>query len=300
MLLGVQVPSFSWPGAPGTTGETFRRIAIEAEQAGVASLWVMDHFFQIQMVGPPEADMLEGWSALAFAAGATNRIKLGTMVTGVTYRHPGLLIKTATTLDVLSGGRAYFGIGAAWNEQEHNGLGVPFPPVKERFERLEETLQLAHQMWQDDDSPFTGRHYQLTRPLNHPQPVSRPHPPILIGGVGEKKTLRFVAKYADACNIFEMPVPAIEHKIAVLREHCNDLDRAYGDIEKTTLGSLKLSRTGGDGTQTVDQALERFAALASIGIDQAIVNIPQVFESDVFDLIAELTPRLAEISPAGR
>jgi len=169
MRLGLQVPNFTYPNGQSELGDTFALIAERAERAGLYSLWVMDHFFQIQVVGPAEREMLEGWSALAFAAGHTNRIKLGTMVTGITYRHPGLLVKTATTLDVLSHGRAYFGVGAAWNEQEHMGLGVPFPPLKERFERLEEALQIAHQMWAGDDKPYEGKHYQLTRPLNSPQ-----------------------------------------------------------------------------------------------------------------------------------
>jgi alkanesulfonate monooxygenase SsuD/methylene tetrahydromethanopterin reductase-like flavin-dependent oxidoreductase (luciferase family) len=160
MRLGLQVSFFTWPGAPGATGPTFGRIARSAEDAGLSSLWVMDHFFQIGTIGPPEADMLEGYTALAFAAGQTTRIELGTLVTGVTYRHPGLLAKVVTTLDVLSGGRAWLGIGAGWNEEEHRGLGVPFPPTGERFERLEEALQIVLQMWADDDSPFEGRHYQ--------------------------------------------------------------------------------------------------------------------------------------------
>ncbi|MTD12914.1 TIGR03560 family F420-dependent LLM class oxidoreductase [Nakamurella sp. YIM 132087] len=300
MLLGLQVPSFTWPDAPAATGPTFKRIAVEAEQAGVASLWVMDHFFQISMVGPAEDDMLEGWSALAFAAAATERIKLGTMVTGVTYRHPGVLIKTATTLDVLSGGRAYFGIGAAWNEEEHLGLGVPYPPLKERFERLTETLQLAHQMWKDDDSPFQGTHYQLQRPLNHPQSVSRPHPPILVGGTGEKKTLRLVGQYADACNIFEMDLPGITHKLEVLQSHAADVGRDYAAIEKTTLGTLALSKDGADGTQTVQQAVDRFGRLAEIGIDHALVNMPAVAVPGTFDLVAEVAAQIAPIVPAGR
>lgn len=300
MQLGLQVPSFSWPGAPGATGGTLARIATSAEQAGMASFWVMDHFFQISMVGQPEEDMLESWSTLAFAAGVTERIKLGSMVTGVTYRHPGLLIKTATTLDVLSGGRAYLGIGAAWNEQEHHGLGVPFPPLKERFERLEETLELAHQMWRDDDSPFAGTHYQLDRPLNHPQSVSRPHPPILIGGTGERKTLKFVARYADACNIFEMPLPAIAAKLEVLQQHCRDQGRAYAEIEKTTLGTLRLSATGADGALTLDQAEDRFTALAGLGIDQALFSLADVADPGAFEAVAQLTERLAPVVPAGR
>jgi F420-dependent oxidoreductase-like protein len=300
MHLGLQVPSFTWPDAPAATGATFKRIAVEAEQAGLASLWVMDHFFQISMVGPAENDMLEGYSALAFAAAATERIKLGTMVTGVTYRHPGILLKTVTTLDVLSGGRAYLGIGAAWNEEEHHGLGVPFPPLKERFERLEETLQLATQMWQDDDRPFDGKHYQLPRPLNHPQPVSRPHPPILIGGTGEKKTLRFVARYAQACNIFEMTLPDIAHKLEVLQEHCAAEGRNYAEIEKTTLGSLALSTDGREGTSTVDQAVDRFGKLAGIGIDTALFNMRTVADPGNFDLVGEVARQVEGITPAGR
>ncbi|MEP6560772.1 MAG: LLM class F420-dependent oxidoreductase, partial [Nakamurella sp.] len=213
MKLGLQVPNFTWPASPVPFAQRFADIARRAEDAGCSSFWVMDHFFQIQMVGPAENDMLEGYSALSFVAGITSKINLGTMVTGVTYRHPGLLIKTVTTLDVLSQGRAYLGIGAAWNEQEHLGLGVPFPPLKERFERLEETLQLAQQMFAGNDQPFQGEHYQLQRPLNSPPPVRRP--PILIGGSGEKKTLRMVAQYGDACNLFEFQPAEIARKLDV-------------------------------------------------------------------------------------
>ncbi len=196
MDFGLQVPNFTWEGGPAQLGRTFGRIARDADQAGLSSFWVMDHFFQI--FGDPEQEMLEGYTALAYAAALTERITLGTMVTGVTYRHPGLLIKTVTTLDVLSGGRAWLGIGAAWNDEEHRGLGVPYPPTAERFERLEETLQIGRQMWAGDQSPFEGKHYQLERPINSPQSLSRPHPRILVGGSGEKKTLRLVAQYADA------------------------------------------------------------------------------------------------------
>ena len=300
MRLGLQVPSFTWPGSPQSIGPTFARIARAAEDSGMASLWVMDHFFQIQMVGPAENEMLEGYSALAFAAGGTSRIKLGTMVTGVTYRHPGLLIKTVTTLDVLSGGRAYFGIGAAWNEQEHLGLGVAFPPVSERFERLEETLRIARQMWAGDESPFEGKHYQLERPLNSPPAIQQPHPPILIGGTGEKKTLRMVAQYADACNIFEMGVDGVRHKLDVLRGHCDQQSRNYDEIEKTSLGTLALSADGGPRSSTVDQAVERFGALAEIGIDHAIVNMPNVHDESAFELIPELVKQIEGITPAGR
>src|SRR5712692_498912 len=249
MRLGLQVPNFTWPNGQEQLGDTFGLIAERAERAGLYSLWVMDHFFQIGFSGPPELEMLEGYSALAFAAGRTNHIKLGTMVTGVTYRHPGILLKTVTSLDVLSHGRAYLGIGAAWNEEEHRGLGVPFPSVAERFERLEETLQIAHQMWAGNDKPYEGKHYQLARPLNSPQAVQKPHPPILIGGTGERKTLRMVAQYGDACNIFaRLPKPEIERKLGVLREHCQAVGRPYEQIEKTTLSSFNLTRDGRNGS----------------------------------------------------
>jgi len=300
MLLGLQVPDFTWPGSPASIGPTFRRIARSAEESGLASLWVMDHFFQISMVGPPENEMLEGWSMLAHAAAVTEKITLGTMVTGVTYRHPGILVKTATTLDVISGGRAWFGIGAAWNEEEHLGLGVPYPALAERFERLEETLQIAHQMWANDESPFYGKHYQLARPLNRPAALSTPHPKVLIGGTGEKKTLRMVAQYADACNIFELGVPGVLAKLEVLQGHCAALGRDYAQIEKTSLGRLALSRDGREGTQTVAQAVERFGGYAQVGVDHAIVSMANVHDEGSWELVPELVSQLAAITPAGR
>ncbi len=302
MRLGLQVPSFTWPDGQSNLGDTFGLIAQRAERAGLYSLWVMDHFFQIGNVGPAEHEMLEGWSALAFAAGHTNRIKLGTMVTGVTYRYPGLLVKTATTLDVLSHGRAYFGIGAAWNEQEHRGLGVSFPPIAERFERLEETLQIALQMWAGDEKPYEGKYYQLERPLNSPQSVQKPHPPILIGGGGEQKTLRLVAQYGDACNLFaRLGNDALQHKLDVLRGHCEKLGRPYEQIEKTTLNTMRFSRDGRDGSMTPAAAIEHFAALAAMGIDQAIFNMPNVSDPEPFDVLAtEIVPEVEKIRVAGR
>jgi F420-dependent oxidoreductase-like protein len=302
MRLGLQVPNFTWPGGQANLGDTFGLIAERAERAGLYSMWVMDHFFQIRGVGPSENEMLEGWSALAFAAGRTNRIKLGTMVTGVTYRHPGILVKTATTLDVLSHGRAYLGIGAAWNEEEHRGLGVPFPPLAERFERLEETLQIALQMWSGDEKPYEGKHYQLARPLNSPQAVQKPHPPILIGGGGERKTLRLVAQYADACNLFaRMGKDQLQHKLDTLRDHCQSVGRPYEQIEKTALDSFHLTRDGRDGTTTPAQAIEQFAELAAMGIDQAIFSLRNVHDLEPFDLLAtEIVPAVEKIPVAGR
>src|SRR5438094_9298267 len=267
MRLGLQVPNFTWPNGQENLGDTFGLIAQRAERADFYSMWVMDHFFQIRSVGPSENEMLEAYSALAFAAGHTNRIKLGTMVTGVTYRHPGILVKTVTTLDVLSHGRAYLGIGAAWNEEEHGGLGVPFPSVSDRFERLEETLQIAHQMWPGNEKPFEGKHYQLARPLNSPRSVQKPHPPILIGGSGERKTLRLVAQYGDACNLFaRLGDDQLKHKLDVLRDHCQSIGRPYEEIEKTTLDVIHLTRDGRNGTMTPAAAIEHFASLAAMGI----------------------------------
>src|ERR1039458_1568882 len=202
MKIGLQVADFNLPGAPASIGPTFARIAHDADEAGMASLWVMDHFFQISMIGPPEHEMLESYSTLGYLAALTKRVKLGALVTGVIYRYPGILVKTVTTLDVLSSGRAYFSIGAAWNEKEAKGLGTPFPPLGVRFELLEEALQIAKQMWSADNGPYHGKHNHLEETLCSPQPQSRPPPPILVGGGGEKKTLRLVAQYADACNLY--------------------------------------------------------------------------------------------------
>src|SRR6266498_1162395 len=294
MRVGLQVPNFTWSRDQGQLGDTFGLIAERAERAGFYSLWVMDHFFQIRGVGPAENEMLEGWSALAFAAGRTNHIKLGTMVTGVTYRHPGLLVKTATTLDVLSHGRAYLGIGAAWNEEEHKGLGVPFPPLTERFERLEETLRIAHQMWSGDVNPFEGTHYRLERPLNSPNALRQPHPPILVGGSGERKTLRLVARYGDACNLFEYGgMEAMRHKLEVLGEHCVAGRRPYEEIQKTTYGQLT-------GTESAEQLLERFGRLAEAGVDHAIVEPPDEWRKGSLERLAEVVPAVAGLVPAGR
>lgn len=302
MRMGLQVPNFTWPGGAEQLGETFGNIAQRAERAGFASFWVMDHFFQIPTVGDPEQEMLEGYSALSFAAGRTNSMKLGTMVTGVTYRHPGILVKTVTTLDVLSHGRAYFGIGAAWNEQEHQGLGVPFPPVKERFERLEETLQIALQMWSGSEDPYHGTHFTLERTLNSPQSVQRPHPPILIGGTGERKTLRMVAQYADACNLFDrLGDEQLRHKLDVLQGHCRDLGRPYDAIEKTTLGSLDITLPGEQGRMSVQQIVDHCGHLAEMGIDQAIFNLKRVYEPAIFDVLADqIIPQVERIPVAGR
>lgn len=303
MQIGLQVPNFTWPGGAEELGRTLARIARRAEEVGFASFWVMDHFFQIEYVGPAEMDMLEGYSALSFVAGHTSRMRLGTMVTGVTYRYPGILVKTVTTLDVLSGGRAWFGVGAAWFEREHKGLGVHYPPLAERFERLEETLQIAKQMWsQDNHGPFQGKHYQLEETLCVPAPLSQPHPPIMIGGMGEKKTLRLVAEYAQGCNLFlHAGVDEVKRKLDVLKEHCDRLGRNYDEIHKTTLGTWNLSPDGREGTQTPQQALDTLGRLAEIGIDEAIFNMPNVHDFRAFDLVeAEICPSLRTLPAKAR
>ena len=269
-------------------------IARTAEDAGFDSAWVMDHYFQIPMVGPAEADMLEAYTTLGYLAGQTKRLTLGTMVTGVTYRHPGVLIKQVTTLDVLSGGRAWLGIGAAWFDREHEGLGVPFPPLKERFERLEEALQIAHQMWNpDNNGAFDGKHYQLKETLNVPAALSKPHPRILIGGTGEKKTLRFVAKYADACNIIGMQGEDFSRqKLDVLRGHCERESRNYDDIEKTVLFVMNPGANGENAGQLVDQfgKLAEAGAQTVIGAVMGVENLKplEAMGKDVIPQVASL------------
>ena len=291
MRIGLQVPRFTWPGGATKIGRRLAEIAKTAEDAGFASIWVMDHFFQIEMVGKVEEPMLEGYSALSYLAAVTKKARLGAMVTGVVYRHPGILVKTATTLDVLSGGRTYFGIGAAWNERESRGLGVPFPGIKERFERLEEALQIAKQMWSGNTGPYNGKHYQLAETLSSPQPISKPHPPILIGGMGEKKTLRLVAKYADACNLFSFAgIDVLRHKLDLIKRYCDEIGRPYGDIERTTLGTVNLA----PGAMSVSQIIETCRSLAAIGVQHAIFNMPNVHELKPLEIFGrEIIPAVA-------
>ncbi len=291
MKIGLQVPYFTWNGGAAKLGQTFGDIAKRADDLGFASLWVMDHFFQLPMLGPAETDMLEAYTTLGFAAARTSRIKLGTLVTGVTYRPPGVLVKAATTLDVLSGGRAYLGIGAAWFDREHEGLGVPFPPMKERFERLEDALQIARQMWSDDNGRFDGKHYQLAETISVPQPLSKPHLPILIGGRGEKKTLRLVAKYADAWNMpggfDDATLEEFRRLCAALREHCQREGRNYDEIEKTTLGTMMLREGGTDPWKTPEQALELLRKFHDAGASQIMFNMPFVDDPRTLEMMAE-------------
>ncbi len=281
MKLGLHVPDFTWPGGPQTLGHDLARIAATAEQAGFTKLSVMDHVWQIGVVGPPEHAMLEAYTALGYLAASTSRIELLAWVTAVVYREPGLLAKCVTTLDVISGGRAWLGIGAAWNEDESRGLGLPFPPVAERFERLEEALQICLQMWSEDDGPYSGKHYHLGRTLNSPQPLHRPHPPILIGGGGERKTLRLVAQYAQACNLFAGP--DLERKLDVLRGHCAAVGRDYDEIEKTVM----LPMDPGPDGEYVDAIIEQLRGLAALGITHAHGRVANVSSITPLEIIGE-------------
>ena len=291
MKIGLQIANFTWPGGAAEIGNRLGEIARAADDAGFYSLWVMDHFFQIPPVGPAEDDMLEGYSALSYCAAVTKRVKLGTMATGVVYRYPGILVKTATTLDVLSGGRAYLGIGAAWFEREARGLGVPFPPLSIRYHLLEEALQITQQMWSGNTGTYHGKHFRLDETLCSPQPLSRPHPPILVAGSGEKKTLRLVAQYADACNLFG-DAGAVGPKLDILKRHCDTLGRDYGTIEKTTLGSAHLA----PGQMTPADVIAYCKSLAAIGVDHAIFGMPNVEDITPLEVFGrEIIPAVAAL-----
>lgn len=264
MEFGLHVVRFDFDGAPESIGSSLRAVAEEAEAAGFSELTLMDHYFQLQMIGAADEPMIEGYTGLGFLAAVTSKIKLGLLVTGVTYRHPGLLAKIATTLDVLAGGRSVFGIGAAWYEQEHLGLGVPFPPLAERFERLEETLQICHQMWSENNGPFDGKYYSLAETICSPAPVSNPHPPIRIGGNGEKKTLRLVAQYADSCNIMAPDTQTVERKIDVLRGHCDSIGRDASEIEITVMVFQ-------DPLRDPERFLDQVRAFAELGVTMTAV-----------------------------
>jgi F420-dependent oxidoreductase-like protein len=281
MKVGLHVADYTWDGGPPALGPRLGEIARRAEEAGVDRISVMDHVWQIGPLGPPEHEMLEAYTALGFLAAATSRVKLLTVVTAVVYREPGLLAKAVTTLDVLSGGRAMLGIGAAWNEDEARGLGLFFPPLGERFERLEEALRICLQMWSDDDGSFEGKHYHLARTLNSPQALSRPHPPILIGGQGERKTLLLVARYADACNLFD--TPELAHKLDVLRGHCAAEGRDYDAIEKTVQVRYDLGENG----ERVEQTIEHLHELAELGFTVAHGTLARVGTLRPIELMAE-------------
>jgi F420-dependent oxidoreductase-like protein len=297
MKLGVHLVNFSVSGGAVEIGPTLARVGAAAEDAGVANVSAMDHYLQIagMGVGGADAPMLEGYTTLGFLAAHTSTVQLQLLVTGVTYRHPGLLAKIVSTVDILSGGRAALGLGAAWYEREHAAYGVPFPPLAVRFERLEETLQIVHQMWSDNNGPYTGTHYQLAETLNSPQPITRPHPPIMIGGAGERKTLRLVARYADATNLFAGPQsgPAqVEAKLGVLAEHCARQGTDYGRIRKTILWTGQLATNADGGKAFANQ----MAAYAAVGVSEVHV---MPFDHDPVAFVRGLgkyvVPRLGDL-----
>lgn len=291
MKLALYLPDFTWPDGPGRLGPTLVEIVEAAERLGFDAIGVGDHLFQAKYVGEVTDPMLECYTTLAFIAAHTSRVQLIPIVTAVSYRQPGLLAKIVTTLDVLSGGRAWLGIGAGWNEDEARGLGVPFPALKERFEMLEETLQICLQMWRGDDQPYRGRRFQLDRPLNSPQPLTRPHPPILIGGAGERRTLRLVARYADACNLY--PTPDLPQKLAVLRDHCAAEGRDYVAIEKTC---MVLSMDVGAKGDKVSEAIAELRRLAEAGIQTAICSVKDMHRITPLEVIGrEVIPAVADL-----
>jgi F420-dependent oxidoreductase-like protein len=299
MKFGIQIDSFTWPGRTPELGPTFERVVRTADDVGYDSIWVMDHFFQIRGVGPEEDPMLEGMTALGFAAAITKRARLGLMVGGIHYRLPALWIKSTTTLDVLSGGRAWFGIGAAWNESESRALGFPFPPLGRRFEMLEETLRMAHEMWQGErgsGAAFQGRHYQAGRLMNSPQSISRPRVPIMVGGGGEQKTLRLVAQYADACNVGWGNPESIHHKIEVLRGHCETIGRPLDEIEITTLMDVDVSASGARGLPSPDRLVQQIGELADVGVDHLLMSVPQVHDTSKLEILGrDVFPQLRSL-----
>jgi len=293
MKLGLHVPNFAWPGGPDALCDHLANVADAAEVAGFDQITVMDHFFALGAgEGAYRNPMLEAYTALGFIAARTTRMRVGALVTGVTYRYPGVLIKQVTTLNVLSKGRGFLGIGAAWHAREHQAFGVPFPPLKERFERLEETLQIAHHAWRGDTRPFAGQYYQLEEPLLSPAPVSRPRPRILIGGSGERKTLKLVAQYADACHVFAGDLGDARHKLDVLKGHCAALGRDDAEIEKT--GGMRLE-VAADGSN-VQEVIDRFSEVGEAGFDMVTTALPDVYNLDAIRLVGErVIPALANI-----
>jgi F420-dependent oxidoreductase-like protein len=290
MKLGLQINYFNWPGGPKRLSHDLAAVARTADGGGFDLIAVMDHFFQIRSLGPPELDMLEAYTTLGYLAAHTQRAKLLTVVTGAPYRYPAVLVKIVTTLDVLSGGRAMLGIGAAWNQDEARALGIPFPPVAERFDWLEDTLELAHRMWRDDETPFEGKRFRFERPLNRPQALSRPRPQIMIGGMGEQKTLRFVARYADACNLF--PSPDLPRKLEVLKRHCEREKRDYDAIEKTCMFGMDV----GERAENVGRILEHLGTLRKLGITTAIGGVKDVWKLEPLQIIArDVVPAIRDL-----
>jgi F420-dependent oxidoreductase-like protein len=300
MKFGLQIYSFTWPGGPEAIGPTLARSVRTADDVGFDSIWVMDHFWQIGGPGSELQPMLEGWTTLGFMAAHSQRARLGLMVGGVAYRTPGLWVKAATTLDVLSGGRAWLGIGAAWNQAESEGLGFPWPSTSDRFEMLEDTLQIAHQMWQGErgsEAEFRGRQFHATRLLNVPQSISRPRVPILIGGGGEKKTLRLVAQYADASNMFGGPETLVP-KYQILAAHCEAVGRDFNEIERTNMQGVGLGSgsSWGQKPESPDAIVERLGRLAEAGVQHVIVNFSEANNPKLIELLgSRVLPQLRDV-----
>jgi F420-dependent oxidoreductase-like protein len=292
--IGLQIPSFKYPGGTAAIRPKLKEIVTTAEKAGFYSLWVMDHYYQIKgLFGESYTDpMLESYTTLGYFAGLTEKAYLGVLVTGVLYRHPSVLMKMVNTLDILSGGRAYLGIGAGWYEEEAKGYGIPYPSTAERFEQLEDTLQLAQALWDSDEASFTGKHFSMPAITNNPRPLSIPHPRIMIGGTGPTKTLRMVAQYADACNIGDwVGTENMQKSLDTLKEHCESLGRDYGTIEKTCLGTVHLS-----GDDTVDSITSRIKELSEMGFTHAIFNMPDVYKITPLETFAkEIIPAVVEL-----
>ncbi|SRR5579875_764152 len=290
MQVGVHLPSFTWPAGPANLRRDLAQVAQAVDALGFSKLSVMDHLWQIPMIGPPDQEMLEAYTTLGFLAANTQRVGLLAWVTSAVYRAPGLLAKAVTSLDILSGGRAWLGIGAGWYEDEAKGLGLGFAPVAERFERLEEALQICLQMWSGDDGPYRGRHYSLERTLSSPQPLSKPHPPVMIGGGGETKTLRLVAKYAQACNLFVGP--DLRHKLDVLRRHCDEVGRDYDEVTKTVMGPLDPGPQG----EKLAGLVASMRELASLGVSHYHGSVPEVASIRPLELLGErLVPEVAAL-----
>ena len=287
MKIGLHIVSFSWPGTPASIAPTLAGIAAAAEEAGISHLSVMDHWFQMEALAPATEPMMDGYTTLGFLAAHTSTMTLGLLVTGVTYRPPGLLAKSVATLDVLSEGRGELGIGAAWYEREHKGLGVSFPSTAERFERLEEALQVCFQMWSDDNGPFSSKHYELAETICEPRPITRPRPPVMIGGSGERKTLRLVARYADSCNLFSLPPDEMGHKLDVLRRHCDTEGRDYSTITKTM-----LSRA--DAFTDTDAFVNDMRVYADLGID-TVIFVPSGDPVEFTRRLGDVGARLQEL-----
>ena len=294
MRIGLQIPSFKVPGGTAAIRPALKDTAITAEEAGFYSLWVMDHYYQIKgLFGEAYTDpMLEAYSTLGYFAGLTEKVYLGVLVTGVIYRHPAVLMKVVNTIDILSGGRTYFGIGAAWYEDEAKGNGIPYPPTSDRFEQLEDSLKLAKALWNSDEISFTGRHFSAPAITNNPRPLSSPHPRIMVGGTGPNKTLRMVAEYADACNIGDwVGTDNMQKALDTLKEHCEALGRDYNTIEKTSLGTVNLSAK-----DTVGSIVSQIKQLSRMGFTHAIFNMPDVYKMTPLETFAkEIIPAVAEL-----